>query len=192
MDIIFASNNRHKIREIKDVLKGPVRLIPMADAGIVEDIPENETTLEANALVKARYVYSLTGANVIADDTGLETESLKGAPGVHSARYAGENKDPDNNITRLLRELEGHENRKARFRTVIALIYENREYLFEGIIKGMIINERRGIAGFGYDPVFIPDNENLTFAEMPAERKNMISHRAIAIRKLCDFLQSRL
>ena len=192
MDIIFASNNRHKIREIKDVLKGPVRLIPMADAGIVEDIPENETTLEANALVKARYVYSLTGANVIADDTGLETESLKGAPGVHSARYAGENKDPDNNITRLLRELEGHENRKARFRTVIALIYENREYLFEGIIKGMIINERRGIAGFGYDPVFIPDNESLTFAEMPAERKNMISHRAIAIRKLCDFLQSRL
>ncbi|MDT8401245.1 MAG: RdgB/HAM1 family non-canonical purine NTP pyrophosphatase [Bacteroidales bacterium] len=192
MEIIVASNNKHKIREIKEVLKGPFLLIPMADAGIVEDIPENEASLEANALEKARYVHRLTGTNVFADDTGLETEALDGAPGVHSARYAGENKDPDDNITRLLSELEGHRNKKARFRTVIALIYENREYLFEGIIKGRIINEKRGSEGFGYDPVFIPDNEILTFAEMPSERKNMISHRAIAIRKLCDFLKGSL
>lgn len=192
MDIIVASNNRHKIREITEVLKGAVRLIPMSEAGINEDIPESGTTLEDNALEKARYVYLRAGGNVFADDTGLETEALGGAPGVHSARYAGENKDSDDNIARLLKELEGHENMKARFRTVIALLYENREYLFEGIINGRIINEKRGKAGFGYDPVFIPDGENLTFAEMTPEKKNMISHRAIAIRKLAEFLQSRL
>ena len=192
MEIIIASNNNHKISEINDVLKGSVRLIPMAEAGIIEDIPENEATLEENALEKARYVHQRTGANVFADDTGLETEALNGAPGVHSARYAGDSKDPGKNIERLLIELQGYSNKNARFRTVIALIYNGEEYLFEGIINGKIINEKRGSQGFGYDPVFIPDNETLTFAEMPAEKKNTISHRGIAIRKLCHFLQNRL
>ncbi|MFO7852264.1 MAG: RdgB/HAM1 family non-canonical purine NTP pyrophosphatase [Bacteroidota bacterium] len=192
MEIIIASNNKHKIREISSVLDRSVRLISLAGAGIKEDIPENEKTLEGNALTKARYVYRLTGSDVLADDTGLEVEALNGAPGVHSARYAGESKNPDNNIDRLLKELKNHKNRKARFRTVIALIYDNKEYLFEGLINGKIIDERRGQKGFGYDPVFLPDNEELTFAEMPAQKKNMISHRAIAIKKLNDFLSSRL
>ncbi len=192
MEIIIASNNKHKIREISSVLDRSVRLISLAGAGIKEDIPENEKTLEGNALTKARYVYRLTGSDVLADDTGLEVEALNGAPGVHSARYAGESKNPDNNIDRLLKELKNHKNRIARFRTVIALIYDNKEYLFEGLINGKIIDERRGQKGFGYDPVFLPDNEELTFAEMPAQKKNMISHRAIAIKKLNDFLSSRL
>ncbi len=192
MDIIIASNNEHKIREINAVLEGFVRLISLTDAGINEDIPENEKTLEENAMGKARYVHRQTGSNVFADDTGLEVEALKGAPGVHSARYAGASKNPDNNIDRLLKELKNHKNREARFRTVIALIYDNKEYIFEGIINGKIIAEKRGDNGFGYDPVFLPDNEALTFAEMNAHRKNMISHRAIAIQKLNDFLRSRL
>ena len=192
MDIIIASNNEHKIREINAVLERSVRLISLTDAGINEDIPENEKTLEENAMGKARYVHRQTGSNVFADDTGLEVEALKGAPGVHSARYAGASKNPDNNIDRLLKELKNHKNREARFRTVIALIYDNKEYIFEGIINGKIIAEKRGDNGFGYDPVFLPDNEALTFAEMTAHRKNMISHRAIAIQKLNDFLRSRL
>jgi len=192
MDIIIASNNEHKIREINAVLERSVRLISLTDAGINEDIPENEKTLEENAMGKARYVHRQTGSNVFADDTGLEVEALKGAPGVHSARYAGASKNPDNNIDRLLKELKNHKNREARFRTVIALIYDNKEYIFEGIINGKIIAEKRGDNGFGYDPVFLPDNEALTFAEMNAHRKNMISHRAIAIQKLNDFLRSRL
>jgi len=189
MKIIVASNNKHKIREISAVISKSVRLVTMAEAGITEDIPENESSLEGNALEKARYVYRLTGENVFADDTGLETEALDGAPGVHSARYAGESKDSDANINKLLDELKGHKNRRARFRTVIALILDKQEYLFEGIINGRIINEKRGRQGFGYDPVFIPDNENMTFAEMSSDRKNQISHRAIAIRKLGEFLQ---
>ncbi|MEE4213623.1 MAG: RdgB/HAM1 family non-canonical purine NTP pyrophosphatase [Bacteroidales bacterium] len=192
MKIIVASNNQHKIREISAVLNSSVTLVTMAEAGITEDIPENESSLEGNALEKARYVYRLTGKNVFADDTGLETEALNGAPGVHSARYAGPGKDSDANIRKLLTELQGHENRRARFRTVIALILNTKEYLFEGIINGRIINEKRGRQGFGYDPVFIPENEKLTFAEMPSARKNQISHRAIAIKKLSDFLQGAL
>ncbi|MEA1886983.1 MAG: non-canonical purine NTP diphosphatase [Bacteroidota bacterium] len=192
MDIIIASNNKHKIREISLVLDRSVRLISLARAGIKEDIPENEKTLEENALTKARYVHRQTGSDVFADDTGLEVEALDGAPGVHSARYAGESKNPENNIERLLKELKSHKNRKARFRTVIALIYDNKEYLFEGVINGRITEEKRGKKGFGYDPVFLPDNEELTFAEMPAQRKNLISHRAIAMQKLNDFLSSRL
>lgn len=189
MKIIVASNNKHKIREISAVISKSVRLVTMAEEGITEDIPENESSLEGNALEKARYVYRLTGENVFADDTGLETEALDGAPGVHSARYAGESKDSDANINKLLDELKGHKNRRARFRTVIALILDKQEYLFEGIINGTIINEKRGRQGFGYDPVFIPNNEKMTFAEMSSERKNQISHRAIAIRKLGKFLQ---
>ncbi len=192
MDIIIASNNKHKINEINAVMAESVRLISLSEAGIKEDIPENAKTLEENALEKARYVHRKTGSNVFADDTGLEVDALKGAPGVYSARYAGADKNPDNNIERLLKELINHKNRKARFRTVIALIYDNNEYLFEGVINGVIIMEKKGHKGFGYDPVFLPDNEDYTFAEMPAQRKNKISHRAIAIEKLNDFLCSRL
>lgn len=163
----------------------------MVDAGIEDDIPENEDSLEGNALEKARYVHNVTGLNVFADDTGLEVEALDGEPGVHSARYAGPGKDPEKNIVRLLNELKGKKNMKARFRTVIALIYNNDEYLFEGIVNGRIITEKRGNNGFGYDPIFIPENNTRTFAEMSSERKNMISHRAIAISKLHEFLKSR-
>ncbi len=190
MDIIIASNNLHKIKEINEILDSSFTLISMAEAGINEDIPENEDTLEGNALEKARYIHRITGLNVIADDTGLEVEALGGAPGVHSARYAGEDKDPDKNIDRLLKELEHHINKKARFRTVVALIINNEEYLFEGIINGEIRDKKRGAGGFGYDPVFIPLNESLTFAEMSAAKKNMISHRAIAVNKLCEFLKN--
>lgn len=189
MDIIIASNNEHKIKEINEILDSSFSLISMAEAGINEDIPENEDTLEGNALQKARYIHRKTGLNVIADDTGLEVEALGGAPGVHSARYAGEDKDMEKNIDRLLKELEHHSNKKASFRTVVALIFNNEEYLFEGIIKGKIKDKKRGTGGFGYDPVFMPLNEGLTFAEMPAARKNMISHRAIAVNKLCEFLK---
>jgi len=192
MDIIIASNNKYKIKEINAVMAESVRLISLSEAGIKEDIPENAETLEDNALEKARFVHRKTGSNVFADDTGLEVDALKGAPGVYSARYAGQDKNPDNNIERLLKELINHKNRKARFRTVIALIYDNNEYLFEGVINGVIIMEKKGHKGFGYDPVFLPDNEDYTFAEMPAQRKNKISHRAIAIQKLNDFLSSRL
>lgn len=192
MEIIIASNNKYKIQEIADVLDESVKLISMSEAGIEEDIPEDEDSLEGNALEKARYVHNLTGLDVFADDTGLEVEALDGQPGVHSARYAGEGKDSGENIVRLLGELKGKKNRKARFRTVIALILNNEEYLFEGIINGKIIEEKRGDNGFGYDPVFIPGNYTQTFAEMTSEKKNRISHRAIAISKLNDFLQSRM
>lgn len=192
MDIIIASNNSHKIKEISAVLEKSIRLISLSEAGIREDIPENALTLEENALGKARYVHQKTDSNVFADDTGLEVEALNGAPGVYSARYAGPDKNSDNNIDRLLGELKNYKNRKARFRTVLALIFDNKEYIFEGIINGRIITEKRGYSGFGYDPVFLPDNEEYTFAQMPTQRKNMISHRAIAIKKLNNFLSSRL
>ncbi|HKL67906.1 MAG TPA: RdgB/HAM1 family non-canonical purine NTP pyrophosphatase [Bacteroidales bacterium] len=188
MDLIIASNNSHKISEIKDVIDNSINLIPLAKTGIREDIPEKENTIKGNALAKAKYVNERTGSNVFADDTGLEVEALDGAPGVHSARYAGPGKNSDDNIEKLLDELKDKENRKARFMTVVALIYNNREYFFEGTIGGRIITGKRGKAGFGYDPVFIPDNEELTFAEMPPEKKNIISHRAIAVNKLKAFL----
>lgn len=188
MDLVIASNNKHKISEIKDVIDNSINLISLAETGIREDIPENENTIEGNALAKAKYVHERTGSNVFADDTGLEVEALNGAPGVHSARYAGPGRNSDDNIERLLDELKDKENRKARFRTVVALIYNNREYFFEGTIGGRIITSKRGKAGFGYDPVFIPDNEELTFAELPPEKKNIISHRAIAVNKLKAFL----
>jgi XTP/dITP diphosphohydrolase len=188
MKIIFASNNEHKIKEIKSILGNSFTLLSLSDLNISEDIPEEEPLLEGNALSKARYIYNATGMNVFADDTGLETEVLNGLPGVHSARFAGENKDSSANIEKLLTLLGTAENRKARFRTVIALIFDKREYLFEGIVTGIIINEKRGVSGFGYDPVFIPDGKNQTFAEMDLAEKNSISHRARAFEKLREFL----
>ena len=188
MKLVFASNNKHKVREISHILDNKITLLSLEEINIHEDIPEDEPLIEGNALFKARYVYNATGMNVFADDTGLEIEALNGQPGVHSARFAGESKDSSANIAKVLTMLKGIENRKARFRTVIALIFESQEYLFEGIITGTIIDEKRGDEGFGYDPVFIPDGKKLTFAQMTLTEKNKISHRAIAFEKLKEFL----
>ena len=188
MTIVFATNNNHKLREIKSILGNSFSLLSMSDLNINEDIPENEPDLEGNALIKAGYIHNVTGMNVFADDTGLEIEALNGQPGVHSARFAGEGKDSAANIEKVMTLLGKTENRKARFRTVIALIFENKEYLFEGVVDGNIINEKRGKEGFGYDPVFIPSGKNMTFAEMDLAEKNTISHRARAFEKLREFL----
>ena len=188
MIIVFASANEHKVKEIRNILGGSFELASLRDVNIFDDIPENEPELEGNALEKARFVHRVTGRDVFADDTGLEIEELGGKPGVHSARFAGEAKDPSANIDKVLQLLGNSKNRKARFRTVIALILDNREYLFEGIVEGRIIGERRGTSGFGYDPVFIPDGKELTFAEMDLREKNSISHRARAFEKLRSFL----
>jgi XTP/dITP diphosphohydrolase len=189
MELVFASNNKHKIREISQILDNKISLLSLEDVNILEEIPEDEPLIEGNAVFKARYVHKATGLNVFADDTGLEIEALNGLPGVHSARFAGEAKDSNANIAKALEMLKGKDNRKARFRTVIALIYENREYLFEGIVSGNIIDEKRGEEGFGYDPIFIPEGKVLTFAQMTLSDKNKISHRAIAFEKLKEFLQ---
>ena len=188
MEIVFASNNIYKLNEIKDILDDSFALLSLGDIGMNEEIPENELSLEGNALSKARHIYDATGLTVFADDTGLEVDALGGLPGVYSARFAGENKDFDSNIEKLLQMLGDTVNRKARFRTVIALIHQGREHLFEGEIKGVIIKEKRGTAGFGYDPVFVPEGRNITFAEMEAGEKNSISHRALAFKKLKKFL----
>ncbi len=190
MEIVFASNNKNKIREINSVLGDSFSLLSLFDINLEEDIPENEKTLEGNALHKARHIYQATGKNVFADDTGLEIEALNGQPGVHSARFAGEDKDSGANIDKVLALLGNTINRNARFRTVIALILEGREYLFEGIVAGLIIREKRGSNGFGYDPVFVPEGGTLTFAEMGLDEKNKISHRALAFEKLRLFLSS--
>lgn len=188
MEIVFASNNIYKLNEIKDILDDSFSLLSLSDIGMNEEIPENEMSLEGNALSKARHIFDATGLTVFADDTGLEVDALGGLPGVYSARFAGESKDFDSNIEKLLLMLGDTLNRKARFRTVIALIHQGREYLFEGEIKGVIIKEKRGTAGFGYDPVFVPEGRNITFAEMEAGEKNSISHRALAFKKLKNFL----
>ena len=188
MTLVFASNNEHKIREIKSLLGNSFNLLSLDDINIGEDIPEEEPLIEGNALAKARYVYNSTGMDVFADDTGLEIAALDGLPGVHSARFAGENKDSSANIEKVLSMLGKRKDREARFRTVIALILEKKEYLFEGIVNGTIISEIRGTEGFGYDPIFVPEGKSLTFAEMELNEKNTISHRARAFEKLREFL----
>jgi len=190
MKLIFASNNEHKVREINSILGSNIKLVSLKDLGINDDIPEEEPDLEGNAMAKARYVHKLTGENVFADDTGLEVDFLNGEPGVHSARYAGESRDFSANIDKLLKLMGDTKNRKARFRTVIALILENKTYLFEGIVNGSIIKDKIGTEGFGYDPVFIPDGKELTFAQMDLKEKNTISHRSRAFEKLREFLIS--
>jgi len=189
MTIIFASNNEHKIREVKSMLGNNFNLLSSSDVNILDDIPENEPHLEGNALSKARFIHSRTGMNVFADDTGLEIDALNGSPGVHSARFAGENKNSAENIEKVLLLLGKSENRTARFRTVIALILDKKEYVFEGIVTGTITLEKRGNGGFGYDPVFVPDGKKITFAEMDLDEKNSISHRARAFEKLILFLK---
>jgi len=188
MKLVFASNNEHKIREINSLLGNSFSLLSLRDVNINEDIPEEEPQLEGNALSKARFVFNATGFDVFADDTGLEIEALNGMPGVHSARFAGEKKDSSENIQKVLSMLGSSDNRKARFRTVIALILDKKEYLFEGTVEGTITKEIRGSEGFGYDPVFIPEGKTSTFAEMELAEKNTVSHRARAFEKLRDFL----
>lgn len=189
--LVFATNNLHKLEEVRDILGGSFRIASLKEIGCTDDIPETADTLEGNALQKARYVKDKFGYDCFADDTGLEVEALGGAPGVFSARYAGPGHDSEANMRKLLKELEGKMNRQAQFRTVVALILEGREYTFEGIVRGTILTERRGTAGFGYDPVFVPEGYAETFAEMGSEEKNRISHRARAVQKLADFLHKR-
>lgn len=189
--LVFATNNLHKLEEVRDILGGSFRIASLKEIGCIDDIPETADTLEGNALQKARYVKDKFGYDCFADDTGLEVEALGGAPGVFSARYAGLGHDSEANMRKLLKELEGKTNRQAQFRTVVALILEGREYTFEGIVRGTILTERRGTAGFGYDPVFVPEGYAETFAEMGSEEKNRISHRARAVQKLADFLHKR-
>ena len=187
-ELIFATNNLHKLTEIQALIGDNFILKSLQQIGCTEDIPETAPTLEGNALLKAQYIYDKFGENCFADDTGLEIEALDGRPGVFSARYATDGHDFEANIDKVLEELAELENRKARFRTVIALILDGRVHYFEGIVNGEIIAERKGIKGFGYDPVFLPDGYELTFAEMPLDEKNKISHRARAVNKLVDFL----
>ncbi|WP_217931707.1 non-canonical purine NTP diphosphatase [Bacteroides caecimuris] len=189
--LVFATNNAHKLEEVAAILENQVELLSLNDIGCQTDIPETAETLEGNALLKSSYIYKNYHLDCFADDTGLEVEALNGAPGVYSARYAGgEGHDAQANMLKLLHELDGKENRKAQFRTAISLILDGKEYLFEGVIKGEIIKEKRGDSGFGYDPVFMPEGYDRTFAELGNDIKNQISHRALAIQKLCEFLQS--
>ena len=187
--LVFATNNEHKVEEIRNKLGGIFEISTLKEIGCTEEIPEDSGTLEGNALQKAHYLYNNYGCNCFADDTGLEVEALNGAPGVFSARYAGDGHDSEANMQKLLQELEGKENRKAQFRTAICLIMNGEEHLFEGIVKGEIIEEKRGGAGFGYDPIFVPEGYELTFAELGNDIKNTISHRARAVEKLCQFLK---
>lgn len=191
MKIVFATHNAHKASEVQAVLGSEYQLVTATEAGISEEIPETQPTIEGNALQKARYVYEHTGLNCFADDTGLEVEALNGAPGVYSARYAGEHVSYADNNKLLLKNLAGCQNRKARFRTVIALILDGKEHLFEGRVEGTIATEPHGEGGFGYDPLFIPEGSQLTFAEMSPEAKNGISHRGRAVAKLVAFLHGK-
>ena len=190
MKIVFATNNAHKLDEVRQVVGEKFEIVSLRECGIVEDIPENEPTLEGNALAKARYIYDRTGFNCFADDTGLEVDALGGEPGVRSARYATDGHDDEANKRLLLERLQGEENRAAQFRTAVALILGGKEYLFEGIVRGEIALEQHGEGGFGYDPLFFPEGGDLTFAQMSSEEKNAISHRGRAVRKLAEFLQN--
>ena len=195
MRIVFATNNQHKLSEIRQILGSRIEVLSLKDIGCDVDIPETGTTLEENALQKAQYIYDNYHIDVFADDTGLEVKALNGAPGVYSARYASmENgfasHDSEANMARLLRELGENNDRKARFRTVIALIEQGNVHQFEGIVNGEIIRERRGGEGFGYDPIFQPEGYSQTFAEMSTGVKNQISHRARAVQKLTEYLKS--
>ena len=188
MKIVFATNNAHKLSEVQAVLGPSFELVTPRMCGVAEDIPEDQPTLEGNALQKARYVRARTGLDCFADDTGLEVEALGGAPGVHSARYATDGHDFAANNRFLLANLAGKTNRRARFRTVVALLVGDEEHLFEGVVEGRILDHECGTEGFGYDPLFVPDGYDRTFAEMSAEEKNAVSHRGRAVRKLSEYL----
>lgn len=191
MKIIFATNNAHKLKEVQAVLGDGFTLVTPRECGVTEEIPEEQETLEGNASQKAHYLHDRTGCDCFADDTGLEVEALGGEPGVRSARYAGPGHDSERNMELLLRNMKGATNRRARFRTVISLILDGEEHLFEGIVEGALLTAPRGTNGFGYDPIFVPDGYAETFAEMSDEAKNAISHRGRAVAKLAAFLKNR-
>ena len=186
--LIFATNNQNKVDEIRAVIGTRFEIITLQEEGIIIDIPEPHNTLEANATEKSSTIYRLTGQNCFSEDTGLEVEALNGEPGVKTARYAGEGRKFQENIDKLIKNLQGETNRKARFRTVISLILNNKEYLFEGICEGNITEVQKGIEGFGYDPIFIPEGVSKSFGEMGIEEKNIFSHRKKAVAKLIHFL----
>jgi XTP/dITP diphosphohydrolase len=188
IDLLFATSNKNKVLEIKKVLPKEFNIKSLDDIGFCEEIPENENTIEGNAIFKANYMYKKYNLNVFADDTGLEVDSLNGKPGVHSARYAGISKNSTDNINKLLKKLKNKKNRKARFKTVIALILNSKIYTFEGVVEGIITKKSKGENGFGYDPVFIPRGYTKTFGELSLEEKNSISHRSLAMNKLIDFI----
>jgi len=188
--LIFATNNKHKVYEVCSLVGEKLEVITLNDAGINIDIPEPHDTIEANASEKSRTIYRLTGKNCFGEDTGLEVEALNGAPGVKSARYAGEQKSFDANIEKILFELKAIENRNAQFKTIVSLVWNGQEHLFEGITKGKIIREKKGANGFGYDPVFVPEGSEKTFGEMTLNEKNIFSHRRKAIDKLTGFLNA--
>ena len=187
--LVFATNNAHKLEEIASILGEKIELLSLKDIGCTADIPETADTLQGNAIQKAEYIHNHYGFDCFADDTGLEVEALDGAPGVFSARYAGDGHNSEANMQKLLQNLQGVENRKAQFRTVICLILDGKQHLFEGICKGKIIKEKRGSAGFGYDPIFVPEGYNESFAQLGNAVKNKISHRAKAVEMLCKYLK---
>lgn len=189
--VVFATNNKNKLNEIQHLLKDVVDILSLADISFHEDIPETETTLEGNALLKAHAIYDRYGYDVFADDTGLEIDALNGEPGVYSARYAGEDGNAEANMTKVLLNLKGKDNRKACFRTTIALILNGKEFLFEGKVDGVILSEKQGKKGFGYDPIFQPQGYQETFAQLPMSIKNEISHRGLAVKQLVAFLKDQ-
>lgn len=188
--IVFATSNPNKIKEVKELLDNQFEIIGLKDIGCHEDIPETQPTIKGNALQKARYVVDNYGVNCFAEDTGLEIESLNMEPGVYSARYAGEQRNSEDNMNLVLEKLKTKDNRKARFKTVVALIIDKEEFTFEGIVNGKIAFEKTGIDGFGYDPIFLPEDQKISFAEMGSAEKNKISHRGRAVRKLIEWLKS--
>ena len=191
MDLIFASNNKHKLDEVKALAEGNYTIISLSEIGCCEEIPEDYPDLQGNALQKARYIYNRYKKDCFADDTGLEIEALDMRPGVYSARYAGADCSFEDNMNKVLQEMQDITNRKARFRTVIALILDNKEYLFEGKVDGIILTEKHGDEGFGYDPIFQPEGFSKSFAQMDMDKKNSISHRGRALEKLMDFLRKQ-
>jgi len=187
MKLVFASSNKNKIKEIHQLLPSSIQILSLEDIGCFEDIPETANTIEGNAILKANFITEKYGFNCFADDSGLEVDALNGEPGVFSARYAGEPKNDDNNIAKLLLNLKDKTNKKANFKTVICLNINEKQHLFTGIINGNITESKIGTNGFGYDPIFVPDSYSKTFAELTIEEKSSISHRGIAVKQLVDF-----
>lgn len=190
MQLIFATHNKNKVKEVNSLMPAAINLLSLSDINFTEEINETEDTIEGNASLKAKTIYEKTGRNCFADDSGLLVDALNGAPGVYSARYAGEQKNDEDNIQKLLRELKDKTDRQAHFKTVMALVINGEQYRFTGTINGIITHEKKGKNGFGYDPVFMPDGYHKTFAEMSLEEKTAISHRAIALNKVVDFLRA--
>jgi XTP/dITP diphosphohydrolase len=188
INLIFATSNQNKVLEIQKILPKKFNIKSLKDLNYFEDVPENETTIEGNAVFKAKYIYKKFNINVFADDTGLEVEALNGLPGVHSARYAGKTRNSEKNIKKLLKNLKNIKNRNARFKTVIALIIDNKLHIFSGIVEGYILDSPKGNNGFGYDPIFCPNGFDKSFAELTLKEKNLISHRSLAMKKLIDFI----